>query len=145
MNQVKEYLIRLGLNNYQASALETLFHYQELDAKEISKNSGVPYTKVYEALEFLERNGLVRYTPGKPRVYKSIESEKVFDMLIEKQKEQTKKLESLKGDVLKDIKVELKEGEEKKFESKVWMYNGLGSLFDEAVGLLKVQRKKCRS
>ncbi|MFH1424378.1 MAG: helix-turn-helix domain-containing protein [archaeon] len=129
MTDVKEYLQRLGLNSYQASTLTALFENPNSDAKLLSEASKVPYTKIYETLDFLESRGLVKYTLDKPRIYKALEPEAIFDSLLKKQTEEAKKLQNLKQDVLDEVKIDWKEGEEKEL-SKMWVYNSSPSIGD---------------
>ncbi|MFH1424380.1 MAG: helix-turn-helix domain-containing protein [archaeon] len=145
MTDVKEYLQRLGLNSYQASTLVALFENPESDAKLLSEESGVPYTKIYETLDFLERRGLVKYTLGKPRVYQSLEPKTVFDTLLENQKEQTNELEKLEQNILDKVSVDWKEGGEKEFDSKMWMYHNTKAIWDETVDGFDIAKSEVRT
>ena len=59
----------LGLTDYQARAYLTLVRYGELRARELSRLSGVPYSKVYGVLEALRQRGWVGVKPGRPKTY----------------------------------------------------------------------------
>ena len=109
MTDVKEYLMRLGLNEYQAKVMIALFDNPDSDAKELSEESKIPYTKIYEVLDALERRGLVKYSMGKPKIYRALEPTTVINSLVETQKSQLKKIEERQNDVLKDLCHEIRE------------------------------------
>ncbi|MFH1424381.1 MAG: helix-turn-helix domain-containing protein [archaeon] len=141
MTDVKEYLQRLGLNSYQASTLTALFENPESDAKLLSVESGVPYTKIYEALDAMEQRGLVQYTLGKPRVYKSLEPQTIFDTLISQQEKQLKQLRKSEKDILSGI--QLQDGTEKEVDkSRVWLFSNPASLYDEVSRFFTVSKKE---
>ena len=59
----------LGLTEYEARAYLTLVAHGELGARELSRLSGVPYSKIYGVLEALRRRGWVGVRGGRPRRY----------------------------------------------------------------------------
>ena len=130
MTDVKEYLMRLGLNEYQAKVMIALFDNPDSDAKELSEESKIPYTKIYEVLDALERRGLVKYSMGKPKIYRALEPTTVINSLVETQKSQLKKIEERQNDVLKDLCHEIKDKERYKFEPKIWIIDGEQATWD---------------
>ncbi|MFH1424379.1 MAG: helix-turn-helix domain-containing protein [archaeon] len=124
MTDVKEYLQRLGLNSYQASTLTALFENPESDAKLLSVESGVPYTKIYETLDALEHNNLVNHTLGKPKIYSSKGPKAVVDILL---KEEVEKIESLKmcqQNILDSLSPTLKENKAHELKSTIQLLRG---------------------
>jgi len=77
----------LGLNRYESSVYETLVKHGVSTAFSISKNSKVPYGKIYEVLEELIKKGLVRIVPGTPKRYSIADPKVVADIISEKKKE----------------------------------------------------------
>ena len=59
MRPLNELLKELNFTKYEAQALSALIEFRILDAKELSKKSGVPQPKIYETLDKLETKGLV--------------------------------------------------------------------------------------
>ena len=59
----------LGLTDYQARAYTTLVRYGELGARELSRLSGIPYSKVYGVLEALRERGWIGVKTGRPKLY----------------------------------------------------------------------------
>lgn len=62
-------LKELGLTDYETRAYVALLERGVLTASEVSENSGVPYSKVYETLTSLERKGWIETEKGRPRRY----------------------------------------------------------------------------
>lgn len=62
-------LKELGLTDYETRAYIALLERGVLTASEVSENSGVPYSKVYETLTSLERKGWIETEKGRPGRY----------------------------------------------------------------------------
>lgn len=62
-------LKELGLTNYETRAYIALLERGVLTASEVSENSGVPYSKIYETLTSLERKGWIETEHGRPGRY----------------------------------------------------------------------------
>lgn len=136
------YLQQLGLNESQAKVMISLFNTQEADAKTLSEKSNVPYTKIYDILNSLEKEELLKYTLGKPKLYQAIAPETIFDKLIESQKDQTKKLEDSKQAILDEVDIKLEDGKSKEFESKIWVYQSTNSVMEEVRDLIIRSKKR---
>ncbi len=65
----KKVLRQVGLTEYETRAYLTLLEQGVMTASEISEYSGVPYSKVYETLNSLERKGWVEAERGRPSRY----------------------------------------------------------------------------
>ena len=46
--EIEQELLEVGLTKYEARALLTLFTQRDLSAEEISKQTGIPYPRVYD-------------------------------------------------------------------------------------------------
>ena len=106
-----ELLEQLGLTEYEAKTLATLFKLRETEAPEISRLAQVPKTRVYDVLERLTKKGLVIEIYGRPKKYRVIEPNSVFEELISQKKHEIKKLEE-KTSELKQFFGNLKTSEE---------------------------------
>jgi len=87
-------LEKLGLTEYEAKTLSTLFSLKEAEAPEISRTAQVPKTRVYDVLEKLMEKNLIIEIKGRPKLYRGMEPQKAIDLLILTKKNQLKELES---------------------------------------------------
>lgn len=62
-------LQELGLTDYEVKAYVSLLGYGAQTAAEVSRQSGVPYSKVYDVLGRLEQKGWVESDAGRPSTY----------------------------------------------------------------------------
>src|SRR3989344_3070067 len=90
--EVNLFLEKLGLTEYEAKTLSSLFELKEAEAPQISRNAQVPKTRVYDVLDRLTKRSLIIEVSGRPKKYRVVEPQKVFDRLIEDKK---KEIESL--------------------------------------------------
>jgi sugar-specific transcriptional regulator TrmB len=65
----KKVLRQVGLTEYEIKTYLTLLERGVMTASEVSEYSGVPYSKVYETLNSLERKGWLEAESGRPRRY----------------------------------------------------------------------------
>jgi len=65
----KKVLHEVGLTEYETRAYLTLLERGVMTASEVSEHGGVPYSKVYETLNSLERKGWVEVERGRPSRY----------------------------------------------------------------------------
>jgi sugar-specific transcriptional regulator TrmB len=65
----KKVLREVGLTEYEIKAYLTLLERGVMTASEVSEYSGVPYSKVYETLNSLERKGWLEAERGRPSRY----------------------------------------------------------------------------
>jgi sugar-specific transcriptional regulator TrmB len=77
----------LGLNKYESSIYETLVKHGASTAFQVSKNSKVPYGRIYDVLEELIKKNLVRIVPGMPKKYSIADPKIVADLIAKKKKE----------------------------------------------------------
>lgn len=73
----------LGLTEYEAKSLYSLFKVGEAQAPEISRMAQVPKTRVYDVLERLMKKALIVEVYGRPKKYRVIESGKAIQVLLE--------------------------------------------------------------
>ena len=65
----KKILHQIGLTEYETRAYLILLERGVMTASEVSEHGGVPYSKVYETLNSLERKGWVEVERGRPSRY----------------------------------------------------------------------------
>ena len=116
----KMVLRRLGLNQYEADAYIALLGLDSGTAAEVSKQSTVPYGKIYESLYGLESKGFVIVEPGVPKRYKAIEAERAMFGIVIKQEEG---LAELRKDV-KRVAKQLSAKEPIGREETMWVVHG---------------------
>ncbi|PJA16969.1 MAG: hypothetical protein COX63_02960, partial [Candidatus Diapherotrites archaeon CG_4_10_14_0_2_um_filter_31_5] len=92
-SETVSYLNSLGLTEYESKAILSLIEKGALEAPEISRNTDIPKTRVYDVLEKLEKKGLVIPLHGRPKKFQSIESNKVIEKLIEVKRKEFKEIE----------------------------------------------------
>ena len=85
-------LSELRLTKNEAKAYETLLRLGKSKASEISKESGVPYGRIYDVLASLESKGLVKVSPEKTKHYIPSDPESLHEY-IQKRKEHLDKIE----------------------------------------------------
>ncbi|MEM3562688.1 MAG: helix-turn-helix domain-containing protein [Candidatus Jordarchaeaceae archaeon] len=69
-NKTKKALEDIGLTKYEIEAYLALLGAGSLTAIELSRRSGVPYSRIYEVAERLEKKGWVRSDRGRPNKYR---------------------------------------------------------------------------
>ena len=104
-----EVLTDLGLTLCQAKVYLALCRFGTLDAKTVSKYSGVPRPDVYRITSELIHLGLIEKVISRPTNFKAIPIEKVTAILLRRRKEKTCKLESKTRALLKQFKTNNKE------------------------------------
>ncbi len=65
----KKILHEIGLTDYETKAYLILLERGVMTASEVSEHAGIPYSKVYETLNSLERKGWVEAERGRPTRY----------------------------------------------------------------------------
>ncbi len=90
---LNELLESMGLTEYESKTLSTLFSMEEAEAPEISRLSQVPKTRVYDVLDKLVKRNLVIEISGRPKKYRVIEAQKVFDSLLNEKRNEIKAIE----------------------------------------------------
>lgn len=85
----------LGLTEYEIYAYLTLVQHGELSAGAVSKQTSIPYSKVYSVLENLERKGWVELGSGRPKLYYPRSPSEAMRAEITKQENKMRELETL--------------------------------------------------
>ncbi|MDP4039991.1 MAG: helix-turn-helix domain-containing protein [Candidatus Pacearchaeota archaeon] len=81
----------LGLTKNESRAYETLVQFGALSAGDVSKRSGVPYSRIYDVLDSLVHKGIVSVVPEKTKKFVASNPENFFKLINEKE-EKLKKI-----------------------------------------------------
>jgi len=114
-------LTKLGLSKNEAKAFESLLNLGKGTASQISRDSDVPYGRIYDVMASLESKELTSFIPGKAKTYvpTSVSS---LNKFINKRREE---LDDVEKD-LKKLKTKIK------IEEPVLMTKGLAAYNDMA-------------
>ena len=126
--RAKEILVYLGLTDYEARAYITLLRCQPASAYEISKESGIPSSKVYETVSRLQDKGLTQPVPGKKgrgQQYIALNSK---EFIYSKRAETIRMTDTL-GPLLDSIGHSVD-------ADLIWQIKDIGNLFDKASQLI---------
>jgi sugar-specific transcriptional regulator TrmB len=85
-DKIIDLLLDLGLTEYESKTLSTLFKFNEADAPNISRNAEIPKTRVYDVLDKLKSKGLVLEVYGRPKKYKVVGADEIFNNLLDNKK-----------------------------------------------------------
>jgi len=68
-DKTRKALRETGLTDYEIRAYLTLLSSGPLTASQVSKDADLPYSKIYEVLQSLERKGWIEVESGRPKMY----------------------------------------------------------------------------
>ncbi len=128
-NEDIETLKKIGLTTYEATAYITLSSIISATAVEISKNSQIPRSKIYDVLKSLSKKGFVEIENGRPLKYNINPPLNV----INKQKEViVSELDKLaeKLNVIYENKI-------KQVPAPVWKISGINNIIQKEVDIIK--------
>ncbi len=113
-HELNDFLERLGLTEYEAKTLNTLFTLKEAEAPDISRKAQVPKTRVYDVLDRLTQKNLIIEIRGRPKKYMAIEPSEIFEKLISAKKDEIKELESKAIELKEKVTLKAPEGKTEK-------------------------------
>jgi len=98
----------LGLSEYDSRTYRALLDRGPATAKELSASSEVPMGRIYDVLNGLESNGLVRsQAASRPKKYVAVEPDTALDRLVEARKreldQQAERYESVAAELVDDL------------------------------------------
>jgi sugar-specific transcriptional regulator TrmB len=98
----------LGLSEYEASVYTALLDAGPATAKELSENSEVPMGRIYDVLNGLESQHLVRsQTASRPKKYLAVEPDAALDRLLDEKKRELDERADQYEQVVAQLKREL--------------------------------------
>lgn len=94
--QLKEF----GLSTYAARGYLALLELAVAEARGVSELAHIPTAKVYGTLDQLQRRGLAKVSPGKPRTYAPVPIEEFIERQLREQEEQSLGLRARKDQLV---------------------------------------------
>ena len=98
---IEEKLRLFGLNKYEALALLTLIKRGVSSAKEISKHAGVPYSRIYDVLDALEKKGWIVVESTKPLRYQANDIRVILEKL---EKRKIAEIKEARKSIIEELK-----------------------------------------
>lgn len=135
MNALIESLQQLGLTSYEAKVLIALTQYGSATAADIHALSGIPRSAVYGVITKLRDKGIIETQNTKPMRYKSIDPDKVIDVL----KEDYEKAVRYSQEHLEEIYHAVSGQAE---EDAVWNISGVKNVNDKIIQMLESAREE---
>lgn len=106
LEDVIEYLKDLGLGEYQSKVFATLALKGPMKAIDAARESGVPQSKIYWALEHLISKQLVEVLEGRPKEYKAVDAEIGIRSIIDSHEKKLSRHKDLQKEVVNFLRSE---------------------------------------
>lgn len=136
-DKTKKALEDIGLTKYEIEAYLTLLNAGSLTAIELSRKSGVPYSRIYEVAERLEKKGWVKSDRGRPNRYRPrppTEGMRSLKLQIQK------KIENNEEQVINELKpIYEKSGESERPD--IWIIHGEENLLEKIGNMVEKTKK----
>jgi len=132
---IEEKLKLFGLNKYEALAYITIVKYAVSSAREISKFSGVPYSRIYDVLDSLEKKGWIFVESGKPLRYKANNLKSILDKI---EKQTMKELSETKKIVVDELEPYFAKAVKK---VGVWIIRDRKKILEKVEEMIKTAKK----
>lgn len=118
-----ELLQELGFKEYEARCFVALSRRPQGTAKEISDISGVPRTRVYDAIKVLEAKGLVEVQHTSPKQFRAVPIDEAIGTIRAEYEERTEALRT----ALRDLD-RIDDTDEAEVTHEVWSLSGSASI-----------------
>ncbi len=105
---VHQFLGKMGLTEYEAKTLATLFSLGEAEAPDVSRVAEVPKTRVYDVLEKLADQELVIRIFSRPKKYRALAPQEAFDRLVKIKNDELQSLHAEAKTIGEKLSAELK-------------------------------------
>ncbi|MEM2330188.1 MAG: TrmB family transcriptional regulator [Candidatus Jordarchaeales archaeon] len=135
---VKRALEKVGLTGYEAEVYLTLVMEGALTAREASRRSGVPYSRIYDVLEVLEEKGWVQVRGGRPKLYAARPPSEAMRFVKLRFQREMEENEKKVVEFLQPI-YERSEGAE---QPNVWLIHGERNILDKFREMVGSARKE---
>lgn len=122
VEEIVETLREFGLNDYEARTYSTLVFLGPSKAGEISRESNVPQSKIYEVLDLLVDRQLVEVLEGRPKEYKAVNPENALGNLVRNEEKKVSVLKA-KASGIKNVLKKVNGSGEETIEG-VWTIKG---------------------
>ncbi len=105
-DRILSHLKELGLSSYEALAFTSLLSHSSMTANTLCRETGIPDSKIYYALDGLAKKGMITVQKGTPNVFRSVPPKDAIanlkEELTEEFNERTKEADAL-ADLLTSI------------------------------------------
>jgi sugar-specific transcriptional regulator TrmB len=88
MDEAIDQLTELGLSNYEARAFWVLVDSGPTIAEEVAKEADIPMGRIYDVLNSLNDQSLVRHDDGRPRTYVPVAGDRAVSQLLDQRVEE---------------------------------------------------------
>jgi sugar-specific transcriptional regulator TrmB len=136
--RTRKFLRDLGLTSYESAVYLSLIERGVMTASEVSESAGVPFSKVYEVLNSLERKGWVDIERGRPSRYFAKSPEEAFEAAKRKLDE---KVRSWEQTVVGELQP-LYEKRELREKPDIWILRGEASVLTKLREMLNKARSQ---
>jgi sugar-specific transcriptional regulator TrmB len=117
---------RIGLTEYEAKSYVALLIYGSMPGRDVAQRSGVPPTRVFDALKALMDKGFVFLISQKPMMFQAIKPEIAVRSFVDKKVESLEGLKSTTIDLLKMLETSVPE---EKVEEKIFVISGFEKMY----------------
>jgi sugar-specific transcriptional regulator TrmB len=134
--EILEILGRFGMNEYQAKVYSTMVTLGPTKAGNISKESKVPQSKIYEILDQLIEKQVVEFLGGRPKEFRAIPPQFALRTLIQDQEKNIGELKQLTVQLNGSLKPKTSYEE---IQEGIWVSKGSGFIefFDKMSQMLE--------
>ncbi len=121
LDKISRKMAELGFTRYEARAYVSLLQHHPATRYELSKNSGVPRSAIYDVIRRLESYGAVSALSTQPEKYVPLPPEEFLKMLEQRFKQ---KVEDLRKS-LSEVQIDIESGQ-------LWNITGYDNLISKA-------------
>ena len=137
-DKAKKSLEKIGLTSYEIRAYTTLIKDGESNASEISQNSGVPYSKIYEILGTIEEKGWLGSDDSRPTKY----SAKAPSNALETTKQNTDEAFSQNKNIILSELIPLYEKSGTSEKPDIWFISGAMNIVSKIMEMVEHCREE---
>jgi HTH-type transcriptional regulator, sugar sensing transcriptional regulator len=138
---IKESLVQdlknFGLSRYEAKAFLALSIHGPLSASSLSEKSKIPQSKIYNVMKNLITKSLAESWNSKPQKFRAVKPKHAFKKIIEKKKNEIKKLSNKTSNIISQLKPFQKNGE----KLGIWTGRGRKAFLEKAAEMISRTKK----
>ncbi|WP_430515206.1 HTH-type sugar sensing transcriptional regulator TrmBL1 [Pyrococcus woesei] len=127
--EILQKLQKFGLTKYESLAYLTLLKLGPSKATDVTKESGIPHTRIYDVLSSLARKGFVDIVHGTPRLYAPVNPEIVLEKIREDLISDIERLKKAFQELYREV-----HGEEL---PEIWAVHGFENTIDRAQHIIR--------
>jgi len=135
-------LKELGLSSYEALAFATLLSRSSMTANALCRETGIPDSKIYYALDGLAKRGMITIQKGNPNIFRSVPPRDAIANLKEEMTEELNK-KTREADSLADLLTSIYDSAEKPEELELaYIIRGQRNITKRMRALIDAARKE---